>query len=52
MSFRVTEEGIARGGSEEQCPEGATSENEAAYWIDPEKCPDGETDVGVCPVRA
>ncbi len=52
MAYRITEECISCGACEPECPEGAISEGENIYEIDPEKCSDCGNCAEVCPVDA
>jgi ferredoxin len=53
MPHKIDElECICCGACEEVCPEGAISEGDEAYVIDPEKCTDCATCVDECPVEA
>lgn len=51
MAHKITEECIACGACEAECPEGAISEGDI-YVIDPEKCTDCGSCAEVCPVDA
>ena len=55
MAMTITEECIACGVCEPECPQGAISESDPVYVIDPEKCNECEgldenQCVSVCPV--
>jgi ferredoxin len=50
MAHKITEECIACAACESECPEGAISEADDIYVIDPEKCNDCESCIEVCPV--
>ena len=56
MSYKITDECISCGACEPECPNGAISEGETIYVIDPEKCTEcvGSHEeskcVEVCPV--
>lgn len=52
MAYKITEECIMCGACEEECPEGAISEGEETFVIDPEKCIDCGACADVCPVDA
>lgn len=52
MSFKITEECIACGACEPECPVGAIAEGDGKYIIDPEKCTECGACAGVCPVDA
>ena len=52
MAHKINaEECIACGACEAECPEGAISEKDGVYWIDPEICQDCGDCVAVCPVE-
>lgn len=51
MPHKITEECIACGSCQEECPEDAIEEGDV-YVIDPNKCTDCENCVEVCPVEA
>jgi ferredoxin len=50
MAYKITEECIACGACEPECPEEAISEGDPIYVIDPEKCNDCASCAAVCPV--
>ncbi|MCU0722901.1 MAG: 4Fe-4S binding protein [Planctomycetes bacterium] len=52
MAYKITEDCIACGTCEPECPEGAITEGEEKYSIDPEKCCDCGTCAEVCPEAA
>jgi len=52
MPRKITEECIMCGSCEAECPEGAISEGEETYVIDPDLCTDCGTCQEVCPVDA
>jgi ferredoxin len=58
MAFKITEECIACGSCESECPNEAISEGDEYYVIDPEKCTecvgfyDTQQCFDVCPVEA
>ena len=52
MAHRITEECISCAACEAECPEGAISEGEDIFVIDPELCTDCGSCVEVCPVDA
>jgi NAD-dependent dihydropyrimidine dehydrogenase PreA subunit len=52
MAHVISDECISCGSCEAECPEGAISEGEETYVIDPEKCTDCATCVDVCPTEA
>ena len=52
MTHIISDECIACGSCEAECPEDAISEGEEQFVIDPEKCIDCGTCVDVCPVEA
>lgn len=52
MAHTINDECIACGACESECPEGAISEGEDKYVIDPEKCTDCGSCVEVCPSDA
>jgi ferredoxin len=52
MPHKITEDCIACGACEAECPEGAITEGEEIYIIDPELCNDCGTCEEVCPVEA
>jgi len=51
MTHHISDECISCGACESECPEGAISAGDSIYVIDPEKCTDCATCVGVCPVE-
>ena len=52
MAYKITEECIACGACEPECPEGAISEGDEIYIIDPNLCTDCGACAEVCPVDA
>jgi ferredoxin len=52
MAHKISDDCIVCGSCEAECPEGAISEGETQYEIDPEKCTDCGTCVSVCPADA
>jgi ferredoxin len=50
MAYKITEECIACGACEPECPEEAISEGDPIYVIDPSKCNDCASCAEVCPV--
>ncbi len=52
MPHRITDECIACGSCEAECPVEAISEGEEIYEIDPDICTDCGACVDVCPVEA
>jgi ferredoxin len=52
MAHTINDECISCGACESECPEGAISEGEDKYVIDPEKCTDCGSCVEVCPSDA
>ncbi|MBW2648353.1 MAG: 4Fe-4S binding protein [Deltaproteobacteria bacterium] len=52
MAYVITDECIACGSCEDECPVGAISEAEDKYVIDPEACTDCGACADVCPVEA
>lgn len=52
MSHKITEDCISCGACEPECPEGAISEGDDIYVIDPELCTDCASCVEVCPSDA
>ena len=58
MAYKITDECISCGACETECPNGAISEGETIYIIDPAKCTEcvGSYDapqcVDICPVEA
>ncbi len=52
MAHVITDECIACGTCESECPTGAISEGDDKYVIDPETCTDCGSCVDVCPVEA
>jgi ferredoxin len=58
MAYKITEECISCGACETECPNGAISEGETLYVIDPDKCTEcvgaGDTSkcADICPVGA
>jgi len=58
MAYKISEECISCGACETECPNGAISEGETIYVIDPDKCTEcvGAADASkcadICPVGA
>jgi len=52
MAYKITEECIACGACEPECPEEAISEGDEIFLIDPELCNDCGTCAESCPVEA
>ena len=52
MSYRITEECVACGACQAECPDEAISEEEGRFVIDPERCGECGTCAEVCPVGA
>ncbi|HNT58264.1 MAG TPA: 4Fe-4S binding protein [Syntrophales bacterium] len=52
MAYTITDECIACGACELECPVEAISEGEDIYVIDPEKCTDCGACADICPVEA
>ena len=52
MAYKITEECIACGTCEPECPVEAISMGDTIYEIDPEKCTDCGACTEVCPVDA
>ncbi len=52
MAHSISEECIACGACEPECPEEVISEGEERFVIDAEKCTDCGTCVEFCPVEA
>lgn len=52
MAYKITDDCIMCGACEPECPEGAISEGEDKYVIDPEMCTDCGSCAEVCPVDA
>jgi len=52
MAYKITDECIACGACELECPVEAISEGEDIYVIDPEKCTDCGACADICPVEA
>lgn len=52
MAYRITEDCVNCGACFYECPEGAISEGEETYVIDPEKCTECGTCVDYCPAWA
>lgn len=51
MAYVITDECIACGSCESECPEGAISEGDDKYVIDPKLCNDCGTCADQCPVE-
>lgn len=51
MAHKITDECIACGTCEPECPEGAISEGEEIFIIDAELCNDCGSCLEVCPVE-
>jgi NAD-dependent dihydropyrimidine dehydrogenase PreA subunit len=49
MAYVITEDCIQCGACEAECPEGAISEVNGLYVIDPDKCQDCGSCADVCP---
>lgn len=49
MPYRITEECLACGICADECPNGAISEGDDTFLIDPEACTDCGTCLDVCP---
>ena len=52
MPHKINDECIMCGSCEAECPEGAISEGDPKYVIDPAKCTDCGTCAEVCPSEA
>lgn len=52
MTYIITDECIACGACEAECPEGAIFESDGTYKIDASKCQDCGACADVCPVGA
>lgn len=52
MAYTITDECISCGSCEAECPEGAISQGDTQYVIDPAKCTDCGTCASVCPTEA
>lgn len=52
MAHVISDECIACGTCESECPTGAISEGDDKYVIDPDTCTDCGTCVDACPVEA
>lgn len=52
MAYKISEECIACGACEAECPTNAISAGDPIYVIDPETCIDCGACEGVCPVDA
>ena len=52
MAYVITDECIACGSCEDECPVGAISEGEDKYVIDSETCTDCGACADICPVEA
>ena len=51
MPYEITEECIACGACQPECAEGAISEGDPVYVIDPSKCSECGSCAEVCPVE-
>ena len=52
MAHTISDECISCGACEAECPEGAISEGDDIYVIDPDMCTDCGSCVDVCPTDA
>ena len=52
MAYKISDECIACGACESECPAGAISEGDGKYEINPDTCLDCGACAGVCPVGA
>lgn len=52
MAYKITEECVACGTCQDECPKGAIQEGEEQYSIDPDKCDDCAKCVEICPTEA
>ncbi len=52
MSYIITDDCVACGSCQEECPVGAISEGNEKYSIDPDMCTDCGSCAEVCPVEA
>ena len=52
MAHKISDECVACGACQAECPVGAISEGDNIYIIDPELCTDCGACVEVCPVNA
>ncbi len=52
MAYKITDECVACGACEPECPVEAISEGDPIYVIDPEKCTDCGACADVCPSEA
>ncbi len=52
MAYVISDECIACGACEAECPSGAISEGDGKFVIDPEKCVECGACADVCPVGA
>jgi ferredoxin len=52
MAYVITDECIACGACEDECPVGAISEGEEIYVINPELCTECGACADLCPVEA
>ncbi len=52
MAYKISEDCVACGSCQPECPVGAISEGDPIYVIDPEKCIDCGACAAVCPVSA
>lgn len=52
MAYKITDECVACGACQPECPVDAISEGDPIYEIDPEKCTDCGACADVCPSDA
>ena len=52
MAHKISDECVACGACQAECPVGAIAEGDNIYVIDPELCTDCGSCVEVCPVNA
>ena len=52
MAYKISEDCISCGACESECPNGAISEGDTQFVIDPGKCEDCGKCAEVCPVGA